>query len=89
MICDGCNYYFLRWAVFALLPSNSPKNQNFQKMKKIPGDIIILHYICMVTEIWCAADGWIDGRTDKKGTYGSDCSHLKSVTERKNLTFEI
>ena len=28
---------------FALLPPNSPKNQNFEKMKKVPGDIIILH----------------------------------------------
>ena len=29
---------------FALLPPpNSPKNQNFEKIKKIPGDIIILH----------------------------------------------
>ena len=28
---------------FAHLPPNNPKNQNFKKMKKIPGDIIILH----------------------------------------------
>ena len=30
---------------FALLPPNSPKNQNFKKMKekKTPGDIILLH----------------------------------------------
>ena len=31
---------------FALLPPpprNSPKNQNFKKMKKMPRDIIILH----------------------------------------------
>ena len=28
---------------FALLPPNSPKNQNFKKLKKVPGDIIILH----------------------------------------------
>ena len=28
---------------FALLPPNSLKNQNFEKMKKMPGDIIILH----------------------------------------------
>ena len=27
---------------FALLPHNNPENQNFEKMKKIPGDIIIL-----------------------------------------------
>ena len=28
---------------FALLRPNSPKNQNLKKMKKTPGDIIILH----------------------------------------------
>ena len=28
---------------FVLLPPNSPKTQNFEKMKKTPGDIIILH----------------------------------------------
>ena len=27
---------------FALLPPNSPQNQNLKKMKKTPGDIIIL-----------------------------------------------
>ena len=27
---------------FALLPPNSPKYQNFDKVKKTPGDIIIL-----------------------------------------------
>ena len=27
---------------FTLLPPNSPKNQNFEKMKKMPGDITIL-----------------------------------------------
>ena len=28
---------------FALSPPNNPKNQNDEKMKKSPGDIIILH----------------------------------------------
>ena len=28
---------------FALLPPNSPKYQNFEKIKKMPGDIIILY----------------------------------------------
>ena len=28
---------------FALLPPRNPENQNFEKMKKAPGDIIILH----------------------------------------------
>ena len=28
---------------FALLPHNNPENQNYEKLKKTPGDIIILH----------------------------------------------
>ena len=28
--------------LFALLPPINPENQNFEKMKKAPGDIIIL-----------------------------------------------
>ena len=28
---------------FALLPPKNLKNQNFEKMKKRPGDIVILH----------------------------------------------
>ena len=64
---------------FALLPPNSPKNQNFEKMKKVPGDIIILQYVpkimirsCMVPGILCVTDGrtdrwtevWMDGKSD-------------------------
>ena len=28
--------------LFALLPSNNPKNSNFEKIKILPGDIFIL-----------------------------------------------
>ena len=39
-VTDG--NYFSFWAIFC--PSNSPKSQNFRKMKKkTPGDIISLH----------------------------------------------
>ena len=32
------------WTIFwPFTPPNNPKNQNFEKMKKMPGDIIILH----------------------------------------------
>ena len=58
---------------FALLPPpNSPKNQYFEKMKKAPGNIIILHMCtkmirwwskndqmirwCTVPKIWCMTD---------------------------------
>ena len=44
---------------FALLPSSNPENQNFEKMKKHPGDIIIFHmstinqnHMYMIHEIW-------------------------------------
>ena len=35
MVCDRCNCYFSPWAIFCPFnPPNSPKNQNFEKMKK-------------------------------------------------------
>ena len=40
MVRDGCNYFSF-WAIF--YPPDSPKNENFKKMKRAPGDIIILH----------------------------------------------
>ena len=36
-------FYVGLFLPFYPLPLNNPKNQNFKKMKKIPGDIIILH----------------------------------------------
>ena len=44
MACDRCNCYFSFWAIFyPFTPLNCPKNENFTKMKKTPGDVIILH----------------------------------------------
>ena len=34
---------------FALLPPNNPKSQNFEKIKKSPGDIITLH-MCAIND---------------------------------------
>ena len=43
-MCDICNCYFSFWAVFCPFnPPNSPKNNNFKKLKTPPGYIIILH----------------------------------------------
>ena len=39
--CDG-QVLLSFWTFFALLPPNNQKNQNFEKMKNLPGDIIIL-----------------------------------------------
>ena len=46
MARDACNFYFSFWAIFALLPPNSRKNQNQKKkFEQTSGNIIILH-IC-------------------------------------------
>ena len=43
MVHDRCNYFSF-WSIFcSFTAQNSPKNQNFKKLKKIAGDIIILH----------------------------------------------
>ena len=40
MVCDGC--YFSFWAIFCSFTPLKHKNKNFKKMKKTPGDIMIL-----------------------------------------------
>ena len=60
------------WAIFCPLTppppthpiiSNNPENENFEKMKKASGDVIILNLCnkntikwCMVTQIWSVTD---------------------------------
>ena len=78
MVCERFNCYFDFWLFFALpdpppQPSSQPKKQNFKKLKKIPGDIIILH-MCTKnydeilyytnSEIWRATDEQTDGKSD-------------------------
>ena len=43
MVRDRCNYFFILGHFLSFYPSNSPKNQNFEKLKKALGTIIILH----------------------------------------------
>ena len=38
-------------------PPNNPKNQNFEKMKKMPGDIIILH-LCSINDNHMMLGSW-------------------------------
>ena len=51
--------HFVQWKIFLSFwtafctfthppPPNNPKNQNFEKMKKTPGDILILHFYTCV-----------------------------------------
>ena len=50
---------------FALLPPNSPKNQNFEKLKKTPGDIIILH-MCTIIDNHIMYGSWDTERDRQK-----------------------
>ena len=50
--------FFVIWDSFLpFYPSNNPKNQNFEKMKKTPGDIIILHK-CTINDNHMMYDSW-------------------------------
>ena len=76
---DGCNCYFSFWVIFAHLPSplpaihslRVPKIKMKKKMKKMRGDIIILHMCTknysqmMYRQIWCTTDRRTDGQTEK------------------------
>ena len=68
---------------FALLPPNSPKKQNFEKIKKKCVEISSF-YICVpkimirwctVPEICCVTEGWRDGQT--KRTDGRKKWHIE------------
>ena len=72
---QSCDVWFLRYEewrtdLFVILdrfltfyPTNNPKNQNFENLKKAPGDMIILH-MCTINgnhvmygpEIWSMTD---------------------------------
>ena len=49
MKCDGQNILSFWTRFLPFYPLNNPKNQNFEKMKKITGDIIILH-MCNIND---------------------------------------
>ena len=70
-------HVYHKWQSYDLRKNEnfSPKNENFKKMKKKPGDFIILHtctknYDYMIYGSWdMVRDGRMDGRTDgKSGT---------------------
>ena len=46
-VCCHSGLHFAPLSPF--LPFNNPENQNFEKMKNMPGDIIILH-MCTINE---------------------------------------
>ena len=72
-VCDRCNYHFSFWAIFCpFTPLTAKKNQNFEKMKKTPEDIIILHkctknYHQTIYSSWdMLRNGQTDGQTNRR-----------------------
>ena len=49
MECNGQNFFVVLGLFFALLPPKNLKNQNIEKMRKTPEDIIILH-MCIIND---------------------------------------
>ena len=45
----GQNFFVTLDHFLPFYPPNNPKNQNFEKLKKTPGDIIILH-MCTIDD---------------------------------------
>ena len=76
MVRNRCNCYFSFWANFCTFtPLKAQKVKIFEKMKKTPGNIIILQMCtkimirwCLVPEICCATDAWTE-----KVTYRGGC----------------
>ena len=55
--CDRQNFLSF-WTVFLLfLPPNNPKNHNFEKRRKTPGDITILH-MCTINDTHVMYGSW-------------------------------
>ena len=73
------------WAIFLHFDtSNNPKNQNFEKLKKMPADIIILHLCTLqMTIIWCMVEIW--SMTDRHFCHFGLFSAHPNNLENKNF----
>ena len=89
MAHDRCSYYFSFWAYFLPFhPPNSPKIQNFKKMKKKPGDIIIYKCVpkimirwCTVPQTWCATDRWKKWHIEERAPPKKHSSNNSNITK--------
>ena len=55
-VCEGHNFLSF-WIVLPFYPQNNLKNQNFEKILKMPGDIIILH-MCTINDNHMMYGSW-------------------------------
>ena len=76
------NFFCHFWLFFALLPLNNLENWNFEKMKKVPLDIIILH-MCDINENHIVYGSW-DMEKKKKKPPPRDIINLHKCTINDN-----
>ena len=91
--------WFLRYGVqqtefFVILdhflpfyPPNNPKNQNFEKMKKTPGDIIILH-MCTINDNHMMYGSWDIDSTSSPAHLALGKRLIFSATDRLFVTLD-
>ena len=75
---------------FAFLPPNNPKYENFEKMKKAPVNIIILH-ICIINDNHMMYDSWDSALYYKwrysKNVYASNMLEIVKIFIKVGTTF--
>ena len=81
-----CNFYFSFWAIFCpFTPPNNLENQNFKKMKKNHGDIIIFH-MCTTNTDHIIYDSWDmmpNRQTDRQTEVGAPLKNTKKQVNNK------
>ena len=76
-------FFVISYHFLPSYPHNNPKNQNFCKMKKIPGDIIILQHCTKNHDhiLYCSWD-MMDDRCNYSSFWAIFCS-FSNLTARK------
>ena len=54
---ETLNFWVILGHFLPFYPPNDPENQNFEKMKKMPGDVVLLH-LCNINEDYMIYEFW-------------------------------
>ena len=90
MAHDRCNLYFSFGAIFCpFTPLTCPKNENFKKIKKTPGDMIILHKCTKNHDhmLYCSSD-MVRNRFNCHFSFWAIFYPFTSLTAQKNQNLE-
>ena len=86
--CKGQSFLSF-WAILLSDPPNNPKNQNFEKMKQTPEDIIILHQCTKNPDhmLYCSWDMVCD-RCNCQFSFWAIFCPFTPITEKKKENFK-